>query len=98
MELSYLSAQKALMKLRALDHQVRGAILVVIDQHGPCKVGVIYELLKMEQSICSAHIQILLKAGVITQEKAGKEHICSVNYEEISRIIGIVNKLKLFVE
>lgn len=79
-----LNASTELM--RALAHPLRLKILEFIDSHTVINVNMIYNTLKIEQSITSQHLKILRLAGVVNSEKVGKHMKYEINYDIIDRV------------
>ena len=84
--------RKAALKLRALNHGLRKRILVALDD-GEMTVTDLYVNLRMEQSVVSQHLAILLKQNMVVGERSGKFIYYRVNTDEMIRIAPIVSDL-----
>lgn len=58
-------------KLKILADPTRLAVLEAL-MNGPMQVGALQELLDVEQSLLSHHLQTLRKAGLVDNERDGK--------------------------
>ena len=78
--------RKAALTLRAINHKVRQNILNLIHKNKEITVSEIYYRLKIEQSLTSAHLAILRKAGVVSTRRQGQSIHYSINYDHITQI------------
>jgi DNA-binding transcriptional ArsR family regulator len=78
--------KKAFIVLRAVNHKVRQQILDVIHRKKEITVSEIYSKLKLEQSLTSAHLAVLRKAGAVKTRREGQSIYYSVNYDQVSEI------------
>lgn len=46
----------------------------------------------------SKHIQVLVKSGLVSQEKKGRTKYCKFNYQHLSQISELIDKYKAFWE
>lgn len=83
----------AILILRALNHDLRSKILDYIHEHESCNVTELCIDLRFEQSVISAHLAILSKAGVVEYTKDGREHWYHINYDRLEKIGRIVKEL-----
>lgn len=85
--LNIYDVKKASLSFRALNHKLRQQILVVIDENSN-KIAVteLYVKLRIEQSVCSQHLAILRRAGIVKTARDGKFIYYSVNYTMLSVI------------
>ena len=51
-------------------------------------VGDLQRLLAAPASTLAHHVAALVKAGLVVQERRGREVICFANYEAMNRIVG----------
>lgn len=72
--------------LRALHHDLRKRILLLIDQHGQVNVTDIYTQLGLDQSVASLHLAILRREGMVRAQRRRKFVFYSVNYERLTEI------------
>lgn len=78
----YSDYKKAKSLFRAIDHDLRKAIISVIA-NGQKNVTQIYTKLRLEQSVASMHLAILRRAGVVLVKRKGKEKYYSVRFSQI---------------
>lgn len=83
------------MKLvaRALDHKLRGRIIDYILSQGTTTVQPIYVKLRIEQSVCSQHLKILSRVGILEFEKEGKNIRYWVNKPLLEHYRGTAKKI-----
>ena len=73
--------------LRAVNNACRKKIVTVLMAHPGSDVQTLYKKrLKMEQSVCSQHLGILRKAGIVVATKDGKRRLYSVNEKRLAQI------------
>ena len=82
----YATIKDASLALRAINHSQRQAILKLIDSRGELMVTDIYHQLKLEQSLTSAFLGRLRKAGVVITRKEGQKIFYRVNYDRLQAI------------
>ena len=68
----------------ALNHKLRQEILGVITEKGETNVNVIYNTLKIEQSITSQHLKVLRGADIVRTRRDGKKIYYSINTDLIN--------------
>jgi DNA-binding transcriptional ArsR family regulator len=78
--------KKASQVLRAFNHPLRQKILQSIDKSGELVVSEIYGKHKIEQSVASAHLAILRKAGFVNTRREGHFIYYSVNHPRIAQV------------
>jgi len=96
MELDEL--KKAALTLRAINHKVRQNILHLIHKNKEVTVSEIYNRLKLEQSLTSAHLAVLRKAGIVSTRRQGQSIHYSINYNHIKQIENgakLINAIQL---
>ena len=79
-------------QLRAIAHPIRLNIISFIHKKGNVNVNKIYSNLKLEQSITSQHLKILRSAGLVITKRDGKFIIYSLNYDNIKKIMSLLNE------
>src|SRR4051812_5239925 len=80
--------QKAKMMIRAAAHPLRERILTLIkDNNNRIHVTPIYKKLRIEQSVASQHLAILLRARLVVTKKEGKVVYYSVNEAAIRHLL-----------
>ena len=85
----YAILRKAVLTLRAVEHEMRLSILEMLLQKEFLTVTEIYAKLKVEQSVASQHLAILRRAGVVKTKRDGK----FINYSASKERIAEINKL-----
>ena len=88
--------EKAAELLRSVVHQLRLKIIKLIHDKKEVNVNVIYNTLKMEQSITSQHLKILRSVDVVNTRRDGKKIYYSLNYvvlDSINRGIDLFEEL-----
>lgn len=71
------------MIYHALDHPLRTKILTVIESFNDkdFPVNEIYNRLRIEQSICSQHLKILKRVGIVFETREGKNRFYKINWD-----------------
>jgi len=90
-KLDYTVLRKAVLILRAVNHDLRQAIIKLLEESKKLTVTQIYVKLRLEQSVASQHLAILRKAGVVVTERDGKFIYYTLDksrIKEISTLIG----------
>ena len=91
--LDYSELRKAVMVLRAVNHNLRQDIIALLSQNDNMTVTDIYIKLRIEQSVASQHLAILRKAQVVNTERNGKFIYYSLNPERLEQISELVEDL-----
>jgi ArsR family transcriptional regulator, virulence genes transcriptional regulator len=94
LEIQLEELKKAALTLRAINHKIRQNILNLIDKNKEITVSEIYYRLKLEQSLTSAHLAVLRKAGIVVTRRQGQSIHYSINYDHIRQIehgAGLIN-------
>ena len=92
-ELDYLELRKAVLVLRAVNHELRQQIIKLLEEKGNLSVTDIYVHLRLEQSVASQHLAILRRAGVVKTDRQGKFILYSLDAERLSQISRLVEEL-----
>ena len=92
-QLDYSELRKAVLVLRAVNHDLRQDIINLLEKYGKMTVTEIYVKLRLEQSVASQHLAILRKAGVVTTERDGKYIHYALNVERLEQISNLVEEL-----
>ena len=92
-EVDNIALKKATNTLRAMRHNLRQAIIMMLDEQRRLTVTEIYARLKIEQSVASQHLAILRSAGIVKTEREGKFIYYAINKPRISEIARIVGEL-----
>lgn len=72
--------------MRAITHPLRMKLVEFIDAHPDVNVNVIYNTLKLEQSITSQHLRILREADLVQTTREGKYIRYRVNYAKMESL------------
>ena len=91
--LDYSQVYQAALVLRALNHKLRRQIIELLEENEKMTVTDIYKKLKIEQSVGSAQLAILRRAGVLSTERDGKFIYYRVDTERINHISRLVEEL-----
>ncbi|EBA02959.1 hypothetical transcriptional regulator, ArsR family protein [Rhodobacterales bacterium HTCC2150] len=78
--------------LAALGHDARldtFRLLVKAGRDG-LTIGQIKDELGLAASTLAHHLRMLVEAGLVTQEKKGRDVVCRVAFAEMDRIIGFL--------
>ncbi len=90
-----VSVKKGIMRLKALHHKLRIAILKLLDEHGQMTVTEIFVKLRIEQSVASQQLAILRNAEAVIAVRDGKFIHYSINPAQIDFInTAALNLLK----
>ncbi len=92
-ELHYADLRKAVLVLRAVNHELRQRVIDLLEEHATMTVTDIYIKLRLEQSVASQHLAILRRAGVVLTERQGKFIYYSLNKDRIGEISKLVEEL-----
>jgi len=91
--LDYAELRKAVLVLRAVNHNLRQKMIDLLEENGKMTVTEIYIKLRLEQSVASQHLAILRRAGVVATERHGKFIFYTINEERLSQISNLVEEL-----
>lgn len=87
-----LDTKKAQGIFRALNHKLRQQIMLAIEEGtGKATVTDLYVKLRLEQSVCSQHLGIIRKVGLVKATRDGKCIFYSINYQMLS----VVNEVSV---
>lgn len=94
LNIDLVSIKKAGMALRAINHKLRQIILNwIVDKGNEVKVTEIYVGLRLEQSVCSQHLAILRREGIVKTKRDGKFILYSVDLGRVAEINVICKNL-----
>jgi len=85
--------RKAALTFRAINHDLRRAIINLLREKKELMVMDIYVKLRIEQSVASQHLAILRRAGIVKANKKGKFVFYSLDENKISTILSVASKL-----
>lgn len=91
--LDYADLRKAVLVLRAVNHQLRQIIIDLLEESEGITVTDIYIKLRLEQSVASQHLAILRRAGVVRTERHGKFIYYSLDKNRLKQISKLVSDL-----
>lgn len=89
--LNLRNLKKASLVLRAINHDLRRKILLLIQSTGRMTVTEIYVKLRLEQSVTSQHLAILRTSGAVEAEREGKQMYYNINYERLQHIQNMID-------
>lgn len=92
-ELDYGDLRKAVLVLRAINHDLRQSMISLLLEKGRMTVTDIYIKLRLEQSVASQHLAILRRAGIVITEREGKFIFYSIDPERLTQISKLVDEL-----
>ena len=84
--------QEATDALAALGNRTRLRIFKLLVRAGPdgTNVGTIQRMLAVPATTLAHHLGTLTDAGLLTQERCGREVICTANYKAVSEVLEYV--------
>ncbi len=92
-DLDYAELRRAVLVLRAINHDLRRKIIELLDQRAVMTVTDIYCALRVEQSVASQHLSILRKADIVINDRDGKFIYYSLNRDRFGKIAELVQGL-----
>jgi len=92
-KLDYDVLRKAVLVLRAVNHDLRQAIIKLLNDNKKLTVTEIYVKLRLEQSVASQHLAILRRAGVVVTEREGKYIFYTLDKSRIKEISELISDL-----
>lgn len=78
--------KKAVVMLRALNHERRQEMLRLLHREGPLPVTALHHRMGLEQSLASQHLAILRQAGLVVTQREGNQVFYSVNYKRLHEV------------
>ena len=91
--IDYNEVRKAVLVLRAINHDRRQQIIQLLEEHDKMTVTDIYIKLRLEQSVASQHLAILRRAQVVVTDRNGKFIYYSLDKERLAQISSFVDDL-----
>jgi len=82
----------AAVRLRAISHPMRIAIIGLLDNNNKMNVTEIYTKLDIEQAAASHHLITLKKKGILSSKRVGKQTYYFLKENAIVHIIECINK------
>lgn len=92
-ELDANTLRKAALLYRSVNHPLRQQLLHLLHKNERMIVSRIYAKLRIEQSVASQHLAILRKAGMVINEREGKNVFYRVNYDRLQKFQTISSQL-----
>lgn len=92
-KLDYSVLRKAVLVLRAVNHDLRQQIIKLLNDSKKLTVTEIYVKLRLEQSVASQHLAILRRAGVVVTDRDGKYIFYTLDKNRIKEISELVSDL-----
>lgn len=86
------SFENTAIKLKAMAHPLRIAILNMLDEGNKLTVSEIHTQLDIEQSTASHHLGILKDKGILGSERKGKNSYYFLINENLNHIVDCINK------
>ena len=85
-----MDASQAIAGLAALAHDTRLAVFRLLVQRGPdgLPAGVIAQNLGLPPSSLTFHLQALQRAGLIRQERLGRQLLYSADFSAMDKLVG----------
>jgi ArsR family transcriptional regulator, arsenate/arsenite/antimonite-responsive transcriptional repressor len=89
-----IDAEQAATGFSALGNPARLKIfrILVTAGHGGLPVGYIQEQLDIPLSTLAHHLSMLVKAGLVAQQKRGRQVICHANFGAMDLLIGYLTE------
>ena len=89
-----MNEDRAALCLSALGNPIRIRLYRLLVRAGRqgLNVGDLQRLLAVPASTLAHHVAALVKAGLVDQERRGREVICFANYETMNRIVGYLTE------
>lgn len=72
--------------LKAASDPTRRAILTLLAQNGPMRVGDIHAQFSASLNAISKHIKVLEKAGLVTRRTEWREHLIEIRIEPLRSV------------
>jgi len=97
-EFNTKNIEKAAELLRAVAHHLRLKIVKLIHEKQEVNVNVIYNTLKIEQSITSQHLKILRGEDVVRTRRDGKKIYYTLNYDRLAAMNAGIEVMEKWAE
>lgn len=91
--IDYNEVRKAVLVLRAINHDRRQQIIQLLEENDKMTVTDIYIKLRLEQSVASQHLAILRRAQVVVTDRNGKFIYYSLDKGRLAQISSFVDDL-----
>jgi ArsR family transcriptional regulator, virulence genes transcriptional regulator len=83
LSVNHQNLKKAILKLKALHHNLRVQILTLLDESEKMTVTEIFVKLRIEQSVASQQLAILRAANLVIATRQGKFIFYAINASQI---------------
>jgi DNA-binding transcriptional ArsR family regulator len=90
--LSAAKLEQMAIKLKAIAHPTRIAIIEMLAGEKSLSVTEIYHMLDIEQAAASHHLNIMKNKGVLDSRREGKKIYYSLQNESLTDIMRCMNK------
>ncbi len=94
---NYIVVDTLTLKLNALSHPVRRAILDRLAT-GPASVGTLAEPFSMSQQAVSKHLACLEEAGLIEKRRVGRRHVCALSTHPLREVMEWIEDRRAWEE
>jgi DNA-binding transcriptional ArsR family regulator len=78
---------------RALRHPLRLQLIELLEKKGKLMVTELFVALRLEQSVCSQHLAILRKAGIVKAQRDGKHVFYTIDESSVGVILETLSTL-----
>jgi DNA-binding transcriptional ArsR family regulator len=87
-----MTEQKAADALAALGNRTRLRVFKLLVRAGPegANVGALQQRLGIPATTLAHHLAMLARAGLMSQERRGREVICTANYRAVTDVLTYV--------
>jgi DNA-binding transcriptional ArsR family regulator len=84
--------QYAASALASLGHEARLSVFRLLVRHGHdgLNIGDIGELLDLPASTLSHHLRALVQAGLVIQEKQGRQVLCRPDFDAVTKVLAFL--------
>lgn len=94
-KLIYPELRRIVLTLRAINHDLRKAIIKLLSENEKMHVTDVYVQLRLEQSVASQHLAILRRAGIVITERKGKYIYYALNEDRLKEVTRLIDELAI---
>ena len=94
-KLIYPELRRIVLTLRAINHDLRKAIIKLLSENEKMHVTDVYVQLRLEQSVASQHLAILRRAGIVITERKGKYIYYTLNQDRLKEVTRLIDELAI---
>lgn len=87
--------EKVAFILKTIGHPVRIRIVELLTMHGKLSVNEICELVKVEQSLVSHHLNNMKLKGILDSKREGKNIYYFLELQEVTKVIECMSTCKV---